>query len=196
MKSIRKIIAITVICICIAALCVPAGAERQVDTINFTHYASGGVTEELTGVILFENSNSTFTKYQIAFPSCTCRDAASCYWSVMYVELLNTKETRAEAKIRAISFGQNKGENVGLWGDSNPIMGHPDYTAEYMNENFVQKLVGVTHEQVDSWGGYGTQVETVDVDAVSGATVSTSNITSILQSIFEYHCDKYYADKA
>jgi len=179
----------------VLALTVSASAAKEVNSFTFTHYASGGIEEELTAVILLENKNSTFTKYQVAFPSCTCRDAASNYWSVMYVELLNTKDTRAEAAIRAISFGFNKDVRVGMWGDSDPIMGHPDYTSEYMDENFVQRLVGTTKADVDAWGGYGTQVDAVDVDAVTGATVSTSNITSVLQSLFEYHCDKYYGNK-
>lgn len=195
MKKIRSIFALTLLLVCLMAISTPAFAAKEIESFPFTHYASGGVTEELTAVILFENKNSTFTKYQVAFPSCTCRDAASCYWSVMYVELLNKKDTRAEAAIRAISFGENKGERVGLWGDSDPVMGHPDYTSDYMNENFIQVLVGKNKAALDAWGGYGTQVEGVDVDAVSGATVSTSNITSVLQSLFAYHCDKYYANK-
>lgn len=195
MNRFRKWTAFLAALTLILALSVSASAAREVNSFNFTHYASGGVEEELTAVILLENKNSTFTKYQVAFPSCTCRDAASNYWSVMYVELLNTKDTRAEAAIRAISFGYNKDVRVGMWGDSDPIMGHPEYTSEYMDENFVQRLVGTTKADVDGWGGYGTQVDAVDVDAVSGATVSTSNITSVLQSLFNYHCDKYYSNK-
>ena len=195
MTRFRKWAALFALITLMLALTVPAGAEHEVSSFTFTHYASGGIQEELPAIILLENKNSTFTKYQVAFPSCTCRDAASNYWSVMYVELLNTKDTRAEAAIRSISFGYNKGVRVGMWGDSDPIMGRPEYTSDYMDENFVQQLVGVTKAEVDDWDGYGTQIDTVDVDAVSGATVSTSNITSVLQSLFEYHCDKYYGDK-
>ena len=191
----KRILASALVLILVLALAAPAMAAYEVNQITFTHYASGGVTEELPAVILLENKNQTFTKYQVTFPSCTCRDAASNYWSVMYVELLNTKETRAEAAIRAISFSENKGVRVGMWGDSDPVMGRPEYTSDYMNENFVQPLVGKTKADIDAWGGYGTQVDGIDVDAVSGATVSTSNITSVLQSLFEYHCDKYYAGK-
>ncbi len=191
----KRLIPFVLALACLFALAVPASAAYEVNQLTFTHYASGGVTEELPVVILLENKNKTFTKYQVTFPSCTCRDAASNYWSVMYVELLNTKDTRAEASIRAISFSENKGVRVGMWGDSDPIMGRPDYTSDYMNEHFVQPLVGETKAQIDAWGGYGTQVEGIEPDAVTGATVSTSNITSVLQSLFAYHCDKYYAGK-
>ena len=146
----------------------------------------------MEAVILFENKNSTFTRYQVAYTSCTCRGPEKNYSSVMYIELLNTKKTAEEASIRQISLGELDGVTVGLWGDSNPIMGHPEYTLEYMNENLIQKLVGTSKAQYDEWDGYGDQIETVDPDAVSGATVSVSNMTSVIRSLFQYHTEKYY----
>ena len=61
-----------------------------------------------------------------------------------------------------------------------------------MNENFVQNLVGKTKKDFDAWGGYGKQIDGIKTDAVSGATVSTSNITSLIKELFKYHTDKYY----
>ena len=110
------------------------------------------------------------------------------YYSVCYVELLNTKPTADEAAIRAITFGNNQG----LWGDSNPNYYISDYTQEYMDEHFVQSLVGATKADFDKWGGYGSQIDLVDADAVTGATVSSSNITSMLRSLFEYHAEHHY----
>lgn len=60
-------------------------------TFDFTHFASGGNAEIYPAVILFEQSVSTFTSYQVAFVSCTCRDSLVNYYSVCYVELLNNK---------------------------------------------------------------------------------------------------------
>jgi hypothetical protein len=120
--------------------CSAAGqkAEGAFSEFTYTHYASGGTPEEYTAVILFEQACSTFTAYQLAFVSCTCRDALVNYYSVCYVELLNTKQTAQDAAIRAITFG----DNMGLYGDSNPNYYILDYTEEYMDENFVQRLVG------------------------------------------------------
>lgn len=165
-----------------------AGDDAAYRTFEYQHYASGGTEETYTAVILFEQSCSTFTSYQVAFSSCTCRDALVNYYSVCYVELLNTKPTAEQASIRAITFGNNQG----LWGDSNPNYYRHDYTQEYMDEHFVQALVGVSKEELDAWSGYGTQLEAVDADAVTGATVSTGNITSMLQSLFSYHAEHYY----
>jgi len=168
----------------------PAATEPPFpyESFEYTHYASGGTAETYTAVILFEQSCSTFTSYQVAFSSCTCRDALVNYYSVAYVELLNTKPSAGEASIRSITFGNNQG----LWGDSNPNYYQHDYTQEYMDEHFVRSFVGVSMDEVNDWGGYGTQIEAVEADAVSGATVSTSNITSMLQGLFAYHAAKYY----
>lgn len=160
--------------------------------LPYPHYASGGVKQDLYAAILFENSNATFTRYQVAYTSCTCRDAASNYRSVVYVEILNTAASADEAKLRWVCFTDNDGYDVGFWGDSNPIHGQPTYTADYMETTFVEPLVGLTKADFDAWGGYGTQVEGIDVDAVSGASVSTANITSVLRALFAYHAGKYY----
>lgn len=160
--------------------------------LPYPHYASGGVKQGLYAAILFENSNATFTRYQVAYTSCTCRDAASNYRSVVYVEILNTAGSADEAKLRWVCFTDNDGYDVGFWGDSNPIHGQPTYTADYMETTFAEPLVGLTKADFDAWGGYGTQVEGIDVDAVSGASVSTANITSVLRALFAYHAAKYY----
>ena len=190
MKPLRVFLCLLCMAALVAALCVPAYAE--IDTIPYTQYASGGTPTDLEAVILFENKNSTFTRYQVAYTSCTCRGPEKNYRSVMYIELLNTKATPEEASIRQISLGELDGITVGLWGDSNPIMGHPDYTPEYMDENLVQTLVGTHTAQYEAWEGYGDVIETVEPDAVSGATVSVSNMTSVIKALFQYHTDKYY----
>lgn len=166
----------------------PIEPETMYPTFEFTHYSSGGNAETYEAVILFEQSVSTFTSYQVAFVSCTCRDAMVNYYSVCYVELLNNKPTADESAIRSITFGNNQG----LWGDSNPNYYKHEYTQEYMDENFVQRLVRVTKAEFDAWQGYGTWLDVVDVDAIAGATVSTSNITSMLKGLFAYHAEKYY----
>ena len=164
--------------------------SSSVPTFKYTQFASGGVETELDAVILFEHANSTFTRYQVSYTSCTCRDAASNYRSVVYVEILNTKDSADEALIRHITFGENDGYSVGFWGDSDPIYGKPEYTIEYLDENFISKLVGVSKAQLDNWGGYGKGLDGVDV--LSGATVSCGNLVSLLQSLMEYHGAKYY----
>ena len=186
-KSVLALLLLALVLLGSACAC-----AAELTTIPYTQYSSGGIATEMDAVILFENKNSTFTRYQVAFASCTCRGAESNYRSVMYIELLNNKDTADEAKIRSVSFSEIKGTRVGMWGDSNPIYLQPDKTFEYMDEHFVQKLVGCTKPVFDAWEGYGHVVEPVEADAVAGATVSVSNITSVIRSVFAYHADKYY----
>lgn len=166
--------------------------KNEYTELNYTHYSSGGTPEEYTGVILFEQACSTFTAYQVAFASCTCRDPLVAYYSVCYVEILNTKQSAKESAIRTITFGNN----MGLYGDSNPNYYIAEYTQEYMDENFVQHLVGTTKSDFDGWEGYRTQLTCVDADAVSGASVTTGNVTSMLKSLFAYHAAKYYGEES
>lgn len=189
MRTLKALAALLALALLLAG-CGQGGGEakEQYPTFEFTHYTSGGTADTHTAVILFEESNQTFTCYQVAFLSCTCRDSMVNYYAVCYVELLNNKPTADQAAIRAISFGNN----MGLWGDSNPNYYRHDYTQEYMDENFVQRLVHATKSDLDAWAGYGTQIEGVEPDAVAGASVSTGNITSMLQSLFAYHAEKYY----
>lgn len=186
MKKIAWLLVLLTLTLCASA------SLAEFATVPYKQYSSGGTVTDLEAVILFENKNSTFTRYQVAFASCTCRGAESNYRSVMYIELLNNKDTADEAKIRSISFSDVKGTTVGMWGDSNPIYMQPDKTFDYMNEHFVQKFVGLTKADVDQWEGYGKVVSSVDVDAVSGATVSVSNVTSVVKAMFDYHAQKYY----
>lgn len=156
--------------------------------LTYVHYSSGGTAQDYKAVILFEQSNDSFTSYQVAFASCTCRDPIVNYYSVCYVELLNSKRNAEEAAIRSITFRNNQG----LYGDSNPNYYIAEYTEDYMHENFIDKLVGVSMEDMESFQGYGSWVDAVDVDAISGATVTTSNVQSMLKSLFAYHAKKYY----
>ena len=158
------------------------------DTFKFTHYASGGNEEEYDAVILFEQSNSTFTAYQVAYSSCTCRNALVNYYMVCYVEILNTKKSPELASIRDITCLDNKG----VWGDSNPNYYIAEYTEEYMNEHLTKGFIGASKADIDSFEGYGTWIDYLEADAISGATVSSSNMQSMLKSLMEYHVAKYY----
>ena len=193
MKNIKKIVLFTFLCTLMLFLgCEKAPSDAasggSFAEFTYTHYSSGGTPEEYPAVILFEEATSTFTAYQVGFVSCTCRDSLVNYYSVCYVELLNTKPSADLAAIRTISFG----DNMGLYGDSNPNYYKHEFTQEYMDERFIQPLVRVTKAELDEWEGYGTQLSCIEADAVTGATVTTGNITSMLKGLMAYHAEKYY----
>ncbi|MCQ2553294.1 MAG: hypothetical protein MJ150_03220 [Clostridia bacterium] len=166
----------------------PTEEKGGYSTFEYTHYASGGTPETYDAVILFEQSNSTFTAYQVAYSSCTCRNALVNYYMVCYVEILNTKSKPELAAIRDITCLDNKG----VWGDSNPNYYIAEYTEDYMNEHLVKSFIGVNKDEIDKFEGYGTWIEPLPADALSGATVSSSNMQSMLKGLMDYHVEKYY----
>ena len=102
-------------------------------------------------------------------------------------------------KIRNISFTSLEADNhvtynVGLWGDYIMRQGVP--ILEQVNENIIPALVGADYNTVKTAAdvGYGNfrELEGMPEDILLGATVSGSNVVSIVKSIFEYHMDKYY----
>lgn len=165
--------------------------NRTSTKVKYTHYASGGLAEEYDFDIIFEEANSTFTSYQVAYSSCTCRDAIVNYKSVCYVEILNTRESGDDASIRYITFGENRG----LFGDSNPNYNDSKIDIEYYDAHLVKPLIGVTKREMDEFKSYGYCIDAIDVDTVTGATVTRSNLQSMLKSLFSYHKNKYYHGK-
>ena len=189
-KNVKKKFKILLIGILIMSTSVSCSKSSD-DKLTFTHYSTNGVVEDFDMDILFEESNSTFTAYQVAYLSCTCRDSLVNFKSVCYVEILNTKDTGDDAAIRYMTFGENKG----LFGDTNPNYNKPNHTEEYFDKNLVKPLVGVTKREIDEFTGYGYLHETLDVDAMAGATVTATNLQSMLKSLFSYHKNKYYNGK-
>lgn len=198
-KTIIRIVSVVLVLVLVCVLFGCENGEKEpskptqnnggYNTFEYTHYASGGASETYDAVILFEHSNETFTAYQVAYSSCTCRNALVNYYMVCYVEILNTRPSAEQASIRDITCLDNKG----LWGDSNPNYYISDYTETYMNEHLTKGFVGVSKSEIDSFEGYGTWIEPLDADALTGATVSSSNMQSMLMGLMKYHTDKYYA---
>ena len=194
----KKIISVALVIVMILSFASCGTEEKEegkfgttYDTFEYTHYASGGTEEKYNAVILFEHANSTFTAYQVAYSSCTCRNAQVNYYMVCYVEILNTKGSAEKASIRDITCLDNKG----LWGDSNPNYYIADYTEDYMNEHLTKGFIGCSKEEIDAFEGYGTWIEALEADALAGATVSSSNMQSMLIGLMDYHINKYYKDK-
>ena len=159
--------------------------------VKYTHFASGGLAEDYDFEIIFEESNSTFTAYQVAYSSCTCRDEIVNFKSICYVEILNTRDSGDDAAIRYITFSENKG----LFGDSNPNYNDSKIDEKYYDIHLIKPLIGVTKREMDKFAGYGYCIDAIDVDAMTGATVTRSNLQSMLKSLFNYHKNKYYNGK-
>lgn len=171
--------------------------KKDTNTIEYTHYLRGGGSEKLDANILWEYSNKTYTKYQVAYTSYVCSDPSVNYINVIYIEITN-KGSKEEALIRNISYStitENEVEfNVGLWGDYKEAIKKEYYTGienelltklKYAKYDFVSQVVE------NGYGNYKS-IEGINSDLITGGTISASNVVSIVKAIFDYHLENYY----
>lgn len=190
---------LSVIFVLFLMLFVTGGCSCKKDgkTIEYTHYLRGGGSEKLDANILWEYANKTYTKYQVAYTSYVCSDPSVNYVNVIYIELTN-KGDSSESLIRNISFStiiENEVEfNVGLWGDYKEAIKKEYYTG--IENELLAKLKYSKYDFVSNIAskGYGNykNIEGINSDAITGGTISASNVVSIVKAIFDYHLENYY----
>jgi len=196
MKSIKYLLVIIFSFLLISG-CSNNDKEAKNDKISYNHYLRGGGSEKLDATILWEYSNNTFTKYQVAYTSYICSDPSVNFANVIYIEITN-KGTKQESLIRNISFSTIEEDeevfNVGVWGDYKKALGKEFYPA--IENELMPKLRYAKYDFIKSIAdqGYGNYkgIEGINSDAITGGTISASNIVSIVKSIFDYHIEKYY----
>ena len=72
-----------VLLIMLVALC-GCSCKKEDSGLTYTHYLRGGGSETLDADILWEYSNKTYTKYQVAYTSYVCSDPSVNYINVIY----------------------------------------------------------------------------------------------------------------
>ena len=165
--------------------------------IEYTHYVRGGGKETLKATVLWEFANEAYTKYQVAYTSYVCSDPSVNYVNVIYVELTNRGDKK-DSIIRNISFSTleetYKTYNVGLWGDDKEAIGKEFYTG--IENSLLANLKYSNYDKIKTVADKGyknyTHIENIDVDSISGGTISASNVVSIVKAIFDYHLENYY----
>ena len=195
MKKIKIVVVLL-----LAMLAFPTGCSKKEEnnkTIKYDHYLRGGGKEVLDATILWEYSNSTYTKYQVAYTSYVCSDPSVNYKNVIYVEITN-RDTKEASLIRNISFSTiNEGEtvfNVGLWGDYKSV-GEKDFysgiEAELINKLKYSKYEDIKKISDKGYGNY-KHIEGLNSDLITSGTISATNLITILKAIFDYHIENYY----
>jgi len=172
-------------------------SKEDNNKIEYTHYVRGGGSEKLKATILWEYANDTYTKYQVAYTSYVCTDPSVNYINVIYIELIN-RGTKEASIIRDISFSTLEETyntyNVGLWGDDKVSLGKEFYSG--IENSLLAKLRLSSYATISNLASKGfrnyTHIEGIDNDAISGGTISASNVVSIVKAIFDYHIENYY----
>jgi|GEM_PF-1832044 len=149
-----------------AAPAAPAQFPGDGQLLRFTHVDGFGTETEDTAWLAWQFEALDYVKYQVAYTSCTCRPESINKRSLLYVEV--TKGGTG-GKIRRVWFD--------YWGDS-PVM--PEGTKrEEIEKNWMPKL---DNQKLDGLA---------KIDTMSGATVTTVNLKTILKAILEYHNAHY-----
>ena len=205
--------------LCVGPECTTGENEEcensTVDTsgiIPFTHLNGHGDESAKQAYILYEFAARDYTKYQIAYLACTCREANVNFWSVALVTIGNENN-----EIQEISYRDNGDANhpysVGFWGDSNPTP--PGVTLEQFETFFFPFLIGKTYADLegisyfsnDSYFEVSPNTTTIEntpidfdsnpdtpdvgiIDAFAGSSVSTNNIIRVFKELLLYHENK------
>ena len=192
-----KIISNFIIFVLSFFLTVGCSCNKDEKTVEYTHYLRGGGSETIEANILWEYSNNTYTKYQVAYTSYVCSDPSVNYSNVIYLEITN-KGNKEDSLIRNISFSTIEENetifNVGIWGDYKEAIGKDFYGG--IESELIAKLKYAKYDFIEeiSKNGYGNykKIEGLNSDLITGGTVSESNIVSIVKAIFDYHIENYY----
>ena len=181
------------------------GKANPVAVIPVNHIDGPQEEDLFYAFVPFKYVARNYIKYQVVFLSCTCRSADVNYWTTAYIDLTLPESGKLDdAQIRTLSFDKDgTGKySAAFWGDSDPIPS--GQTAELINIEYVPYYVGKTYADIkglstiadikleDYQAGEGRA--DYQIDAYTGATVSTNNILRMLQAIMVYHgSDPFFA---
>ena len=188
-----------------SAKLVEGGKANPVAVIPFNHIDGPHEEDLFYAFVPFKYVARNYIKYQVVFISCTCRSTDVNYWTTAYVDLTLPESGKLDdTVIRTLSFEQDgTGKyTAGHWGDSNPIPSGQTY--EKINTEYVPYYVGKTWADIKNLSTIA-DIDLADyqagegrgeyqLDAWTGATVSTNNVLRMLQALIKHHgTDPFFA---
>lgn len=169
---------------------------NAVAVIPYNHIDGPKEEDLFYAFVPFKYVSRNYVKYQIVFISCTCRPADLNVWSTAYVELtLPSSGKIADSEVKFFSFDSDSTGHYlgGFWGDSDPPPMSPKSTYERFKAEMIPYYVGKTYAQIKNFSTI-SDIKEFDVDAWSGATVSSNNILRAVQAIYAYHATDSFFD--
>ena len=177
----------------------PGTKANQVAVIPFNHIDGPKEEDLFYAFVPFKYVARSYIKYQVTFISCTCRSADVNVWSTIYLELTTPSSGKiSDSAIRTISFDADSTGHYlgGFWGDSNPPPTAPTATFERFKAEWLPFYKDKTYGELKALGTIAdiTAEGAPDVDAWTGATVSSNNVLRIIQATFNYHATDSFFD--
>ena len=177
----------------------PGTKANQVAVIPINHIDGPKEEDLFYAFVPFKYVARSYIKYQVTFISCTCRSADVNVWSTIYLELTTPSSGKiSDSAIRTISFDADSTGHYlgGFWGDSNPPPTAPTATFERFKAEWLPFYKDKTYGELKALGTIAdiTAEGAPDVDAWTGATVSSNNVLRIIQATFNYHATDSFFD--
>ena len=169
---------------------------NQIAVIPFNHIDGPKEEDLFYAFVPFKYVARDYIKYQITFIACTCRPAALNVWSTAYVELsLPSSGKIADAEVKFLSFEKDSTGHyiAGFWGDSNPSPLASTATLEKFNAEMLPYYIGKKYSELANYNQVG-DFKDFNVDAWTGATVSSNNILRAIQALYAYHATDSFFD--
>ena len=169
---------------------------NQIAVIPFNHIDGPKEEDLFYAFVPFKYVARDYIKYQITFIACTCRPAALNVWSTAYVELsLPSSGKIADSEVKFLSFEKDSTGHyiAGFWGDSNPSPLASTATLEKFNAEMLPYYIGKKYSELANYNQVG-DFKDFNVDAWTGATVSSNNILRAIQALYAYHATDSFFD--
>ena len=169
---------------------------NQVAVIPFNHIDGPKEEDLFYAFVPFKYVARNYVKYQITFLACTCRPADLNVWSTAYVELtLPSSGKIDDAEVKFLSYDSDSTGHYlgGFWGDSNPSPIAPTATFEKFKAEMLPYYIGKKYAEL---AGYNqiSDFRDFNIDAWTGATVSSNNTLRAVQALFVYHATDPFFD--
>ena len=169
---------------------------NQVAVIPFNHIDGPKEEDLFYAFVPFKYVARNYVKYQITFIACTCRPADLNVWSTAYVELtLPSSGKIDDAEVKFLSYDSDSTGHYlgGFWGDSNPSPIAPKATFEKFKAEMFPYFIGKKYSELKGYNEV-SDFKDFNVDAWTGATVSSNNNLRAIQALFAYHATDSFFD--
>ena len=169
---------------------------NQVAVIPFNHIDGPKEEDLFYAFVPFKYVARNYVKYQITFLACTCRPADLNVWSTAYVELtLPSSGKIDDAEVKFLSYDSDSTGHYsgGFWGDSNPSPIAPKATFEKFKAEMFPYFIGKKYSELKGYNEI-SDFKNFNVDAWTGATVSSNNNLRAIQALFAYHATDSFFD--
>lgn len=154
-------------------------------------HINGHLTETEEEIyVMFEYKFLKYTRYQVSYISCTCRDSSENFRQVMYLELNNEDGSIKDISFDIVEIDGDTSYIAGAWGDSSPIPDTGKTKADFEKELIEEYLIGKTLDELSHISNMSDMTDWPYVDSYAGSSVTVNNMVRAVKAIQSYQLNK------